>query len=1304
MPVTMDGSPNTALMSALATVCNGLRRRMGNYGQIQAVLIHFCDVVEGLNAQANSLRAQLCDSHFANQEMENYLLSLKSSTAFPWLSSSSSSWDADIILPFLFGLVLFFLYLLFLKNHSPNPPPEKNKNIKKCQKKLKSRKKTQKKGLRTCRDSLHDSEDIKDLPLFIQGQPKKLPKVEKLFELLKLHQDAKVVPARAYQPHSRLHVEVTPASNPKLSLELLTEQPQQPLASTKSKVPQKGQSYSERITPSSLLKSLPPGNSCVTSLVPCSSGLSGSKLPLLFIASNLFSPTSLQQTKSQQKPLPHHQLEASFSDDSTNRWVETTSPSFLNPEVKNLLEILICKKVALKTWKDKEKEGSFPAQMTIDHHRHSVRDMLKSVGIEKCTTIPMICWDIHRAEKETNSQSSFYPTVLGDHFQQKYSQFFWGLPTLHSESIVTTALVPRSISQLQASSVPFNGILHAYPVECQPVTPPVSRALTFPYSEDELQSLSGNFPLPKPAPLTPVQTEVLLTPSQIIHPSTTTPEDSCSELFSLTVHTRTQSLDVSEHLELSLSQIHLEKEESLPSMDQNPCQAPPNLTQNSHGFESLLQEDFTNHSVPIYFPKGPIRYQAQEGLPHKMPLQSEYPRVCQSIQALHRTPRSSRASAYLHQYILDAQKVAFRCPKRSQMKGGIILLIRKLFKKGTEQYLSRTSPNIFRGLAKFPLKVWGMNSKDLKNYLMNTVNSQSKNCLSRDPLPKHLENIFNIHLDKKSEQIRKGFIPLSVRRSWLIVNHDFCNMEPRNPVYKDKEINSHTFHKSSSISAETKQELETHLIRLRVKQQWGLHLHSFKSTNYKLCEIQHSSLPQCRDPPTYRYTVTSESRFPSKVISAEHLGKSPQGHLGEKCITKMLAFNTNLVSEFPVTSLGGKGTRKTSERKPIADDQRPSNILMSNQKLKPSSQIFPSPRVKESMRTEEDPVWKAILGPSISQTLNMDLVASETLEPNSISLPFKRSIVNLSESYFNRTVANENFETKGSIVFKKDFQDNSKHAFSENSPILWDYTTALILQDSDINVLMQDSHTNVCLAANSLDPEEPSSNSDKQIREDKLAKKNKEDARYWAFLARNLNSPDQVRGARNAFRSFLLQPKKGPTCPEIHRKKTMIHFLDYFNLNKKVNGMEKSFPKDKSSLSPSGLATHSLAAEAKATATMVARILAEKLGLKSEMTSAQVSAYHPCSSPINSSWTTSRVMPFRKSGTQRGTRACQQGQRVAGSSDHIDYSTSCFRKCTSCDRHKYASSTFLYENLNQEKIHYIQKKSDFSHIDTSVIC
>uniref|UniRef100_A0AC11DPB9 Uncharacterized protein n=1 Tax=Ovis aries TaxID=9940 RepID=A0AC11DPB9_SHEEP len=448
--------------------------------------------------------------------MENSLFSLKS-TFDIWLNSCSTYWVTDIILAFLFGLGLFFLFLPYLENNPSFPPPRKHGNIK-PQTEPRRRRRSRKKNaaVKACRDCRKELEAVRDLTSLLQTHLGRFPEKGNFHQL---SQDApgkvcKAAPAGAHQPYRE---ETAPTVSPAP----LTEQPL-PQASTLSSdsVPSSFSVHSDsslsasQIPESSLpLDSLSPQPLAVSPTPPCFpdavvcpapstascvpqppatmlnlsqgesmalplgtishrsslpspwrpaiSGLLHSSCPLSALtwwqgAEKTWSSSTLTHFESQQEHLSSHPEEASFWGDLTNRQVEAGSLSFVNPDVQKLLEILITKRVELKIWKKKGKE------------------------------VEAGFWIIKgKPEQLLGPEKAPYPGTLGDHLQRTCSHLFWGLPFLHSESLVATVTVPGS--PLELHPILFNECSKTKPLQipakvtsrpslAQPLTSTVAQA------------------------------------------------------------------------------------------------------------------------------------------------------------------------------------------------------------------------------------------------------------------------------------------------------------------------------------------------------------------------------------------------------------------------------------------------------------------------------------------------------------------------------------------------------------------------------------------------------------------------------------------------------------------------------------------------------------------------------------------------------------------------------------------------------------------------------------------------------------
>ncbi|ELW48496.1 Protein FAM75A3 [Tupaia chinensis] len=254
----------------------------------------------------------------------------------------------------------------------------------------------------------------------------------------------------------------------------------------------------------------------LTSPVPAVSGLGGSSYPISVLswwqaAARAWGLSTLSQGKFKQEQHSHHLPEVPLQEDATLRQVGAGGAPLINPDVKTLLEILITKR-AQKLWEEKARVGP---DCTLD----PLGNMLKSQGDrQKNTVTPQLCWETKgNLEQLPTPQQLAYPKVVGtgEELQQKCSQLFWGLPFLHSESLV--AAIRASNSPPGFPSVLFNGLSNSFPVLSKQVlskpTPnhfwPKPTACSVTEPQPSTQTVSW----PQPPPLAIAQTQAYLPPS-----------------------------------------------------------------------------------------------------------------------------------------------------------------------------------------------------------------------------------------------------------------------------------------------------------------------------------------------------------------------------------------------------------------------------------------------------------------------------------------------------------------------------------------------------------------------------------------------------------------------------------------------------------------------------------------------------------------------------------------------------------------------------------------------------------------------
>ncbi|XP_032283369.1 spermatogenesis-associated protein 31E1-like [Phoca vitulina] len=184
----------------------------------------------------------------------------------------------------------------------------------------------------------------------------------------------------------------------------------------------------------------------LASSVPVISGLGRSSCPISALswwqeAAKTWSLSTSTRLESNQEPLAHPLPEALLWGDPTHRQGETGIPPFINPDIQKLLEILIAKRTELKIWKEKEKkEGA-------DCHLTSFGRMFKLPGDKRDTMgDQQFCSLRGKPQQLLGPEKPPHPKTSGNNLQQKRNQLFWGLPFLHSESLVATKKTPSFTS------------------------------------------------------------------------------------------------------------------------------------------------------------------------------------------------------------------------------------------------------------------------------------------------------------------------------------------------------------------------------------------------------------------------------------------------------------------------------------------------------------------------------------------------------------------------------------------------------------------------------------------------------------------------------------------------------------------------------------------------------------------------------------------------------------------------------------------------------------------------------------------
>ncbi|XP_057576631.1 spermatogenesis-associated protein 31E1-like [Hippopotamus amphibius kiboko] len=929
------------------------------------------------------------------------------------------------------------------QNNPSLPPPRKHGNIKKNQMEARRRSRSRKEdgALKACRECLEELEEVWDLMSLLQSHRGRLPDKGGFHQLS--GQDpsgemCKAAPAGAHQPcrqeaapatsptlvtkrplprasslspgsvtssvsiHSRPSLSASQSPEPVLPLDGLSPlplapSPSPPCAPEAGACPPPPTASSAPPPPGSMLSltqcdslalplgAIPPTSSPGSPWRPAISGLVRSSCPISAlswgqVAAKAWSPSTLMHLESQQEQRPRHPPETSFLRDPTNMQVEAGHLSFVNPDIRKLLEILITKRVEQKIWKEKEKGEE------SGYHWNSLGKEIKSVGDNQATLGHQHFWSINgKPEQQLGPEKPPDPDTLGDHLQKTCSQLFWGLPFLHSESLVATVTVAHS--PLELNSVLFNACSNAKPFQIQAQVPSqlsLAQSLTHPVDQAQTQLLTQTRPQCQPPPQAHMETQArhqLLTPTKLqyqppprAHMETqarskpltltisqcqpppwaqleTTPHLTLSlpipssssqpqirdpnlhcELYSTTMQNKAESFipKAIQNLECNFLKKKLESGRTFPSLVKKShqvfSQVTPNFSQESRSFQA-------QSSVSV-LPGDLISLEVREKLEHHllkrfMQQQSGLPCRIQASQNLMQPegefPRpcqaqgkkgSSRPSAVIGQSSQDTQKMRSRCPAR--IPPG------KDLSQDIGQSVGRILKDLHMTSARPPAKV-------------PKLKPESERELG--PGRKQPEEVSGVLRGRKAEQIRESRIPVDVHCSRLAATHVLdlpeesqAHKETENPESSQAgEASVDTSQEALVPGPHIQQELEAHITRFRVRHRWGLPLKVLKFLlGWKLKKAHPIRLPG----PTLR--VTCESGDHSKAQLTEVLGKPPQPHPGEKVTTAEAV--PPLETPLPAPSWMSEETQGTLGRSPLGDIRKPSEAPLTAQEDKPPSQ------------------------------------------------------------------------------------------------------------------------------------------------------------------------------------------------------------------------------------------------------------------------------------------------------------------------------------------------------------------------------
>ncbi|CAK6434130.1 unnamed protein product [Pipistrellus nathusii] len=533
-----------------------------------------------------------------------------------------------------------------------------------------------------------------------------------------------------------------------------------------------------------------------------------------------------------QEHLCHLPPEASFQEGPTDRQTEADEQS--------LLEIHITKITNVKILKKNEKDTLYPKQMKPNYHLRSLGNTSTSLGAEQDTTTPQPFW-IRKDEQEQVHRPL-----------QLCRQLFWGLPSLHSESLEATGWTSKSSSTLQPPPFSFNSISSACPVQLQAtVSPLLSHPQPMPPLAFPSPPLLPTVPQLPPPPLAQVQPRCSLpalppsSPPQIgsCGVSCPTARNETQFLISIEIpHPERPSLQKQVESGWDLSSVVKTSQEVF-SVFTSSCPKDSILPENfpinpepRKQLEPHLQNWHMQHSWELS-PK------IQEP-PKPGQQQSELPDTCQAEDK----HESSRPSSHTGESSNDTQNVGLQL----------------------RHVTGKISKDLSRGSESYLVTFQRVDSEESESDVMLFRRDSGSDVLRN--LDKNLENTLKGHSVSKLGQRSKSL--MSVHGRWLDVSHCSAkadtHMETKNlGILKDWEPCMNASHGVLFLDTDVQKVLEAHITKFWVKHRWGLPLKVLKPMHLiKLKRAQTSPIPHSSTCVSGAFSIVKFVEFPGKPSQA----------------------------------------------------------------------------------------------------------------------------------------------------------------------------------------------------------------------------------------------------------------------------------------------------------------------------------------------------------------------------------------------------------------------------------------------------
>ncbi|XP_028349282.2 spermatogenesis-associated protein 31D1-like, partial [Physeter macrocephalus] len=675
--------------------------------------------------------------------------------------------------------------------------------------------------------------------------------------------------------------------------------------------------------------SLPESSGVLSTYVPTLRGTDHSSLSISDFSSrqapakDLF-PSTLAQCDFNQEFLALHSSEASFGGDPAANLVEPGNLSFLSPDALALLERQVQKRSDFLMWKEKEnKKASFPEQLRPDYQLNSSWTTLESVADKHDSAVCLPFWSSKDKPKELHvPQQPPYPKTLEDHLQQKPIQFFWGLPSLHSESLPSAVHVLADSSSIFI----FNRNSNASTGQESPVLPdPLPLALP----EIQPEPLPQRLPQSQPLPLTQVQSQADPQSPLPVIPSEPLPQIRICGVSFHRPQDESESLSSSEiqQLEWNIVQKQQESVWGLPSVVQRSredfCPSAPNVpchrAPQAHVSISILPGEFPlsdelRKKLEHHLRKRLI--QRRWGLPRRIyesvslmlpPNGFSEASESESNDGVSLIPVSKgQSSKHVNVGLSQTGSFHERSSEMFQPEEDVGKDLGHSLENGPKDHLLN-DPKSSSG------KDLGYDSeKDLSS--SQTVSLSEKNSrVSAESLGRRQpENVLKVHLSKKLEEINEGRLPGTVHNSWHAIRQTLLLSVKSHTQTKQRSLPSsvgeayslNTFQDLTFVDSSAQQMLEAHIKRFRMRMLWTLPRRVLESIRIsKLKDASFQSLSRANLPSSTNVISEADSKSGS---FKSFRGSSKSLHGDKVGTTTTPALDRSL----PATSPVGKGGQR----------------------------------------------------------------------------------------------------------------------------------------------------------------------------------------------------------------------------------------------------------------------------------------------------------------------------------------------------------------------------------------------------------